>query len=354
MKYTCHSPKKIFTRFFFFTFLFFLMSIQVFSQEKLTAFKGKVPGGYNFWLHQPDTRNDTMNKPIPLILFLHGKSLSGSNMENVKRYGVLREVIKKRDIPAIVLAPQCPRGKSWEPEKIMKVVEYVQKNYNTDTNRFYVVGMSMGGYGVLRFAGAYPERIAAAVALCGGGFEKDGCKLSTIPLWIMHGTSDRAVPFSESEKIVKSIQKCNNGLNLKYDLLDNVGHGELARFFSMDELYDWLFLHTRANPMVTLTDTISVDHDLFLSRNKRQKKGEIKHITKKEIIEIDSVSVDLQTAEKNAPKSTANKSKTHIVKKGDTLSKIAKQNHTTTSKLCKLNHLNEKSILKIGQKIIVH
>ncbi len=329
------------------------MSSRVFSQEKLTAFKGKVPGGYNFWLHQPDIRKDTLNKPIPLILFLHGKSLSGSNMENVKRYGVLKEVIKKRDIPAIVLAPQCPRGQSWEPEKIMKVVDYVQKNYNTDTNRFYVVGMSMGGYGVLRFAGAYPERIAAAVALCGGGFEKDGCKLSTIPLWIMHGTSDRAVPFSESEKIVKSIQKCNNGLNLKYDLLDNVGHGELARFFSMDELYDWLFMHTRSNPLVTLTDTISVDHDLFLSRNKRHIKNEVKHKTTNNLIEIDSSIVELKTQENKIQKNNSNNSKTYRVKKGDNLSKIAKQNHTTTSKLCKLNHLSENSILKIGQKIII-
>ncbi len=338
----------------------FLISIVLFSwqskaiaQEKLTAFKDKVPGGYNFWLHQPNTHKETLNKPIPVILFLHGKSLSGSNMENVKRYGVLKEVIKKRDLPAIVIAPQCPRGQSWKPDKIIKVVDYVQKNYYTDTNRFYVVGMSMGGYGVLRFAGAYPERIAAAVALCGGGFEKDGCKLSTIPLWIMHGTSDKAVPISESEKIVKSIIKCNNGINLKYDVLDNVGHGELARFFSMDELYDWLFLHSKTRPLVTLTDTITVDHNLFLSRNKRHLKNEVKTKSKSEILEIDSVSNTVKIKEKNVTKNAANKSKTQIVKKGDTLSKIAKQNNTSVDKLCKINHLSKTSTLKIGQKIVV-
>lgn len=334
-----------------FSVLLSLLPNDVYSQEKLEAFKGKVPGGYNFWLHQPDTRNDTLNKPIPLILFLHGKSLSGSNMENVKRYGVLKEVIKKRDLPAIVLAPQCPRGSSWEPDKIMKVVDYVQKNYNTDTNRFYVVGMSMGGYGVLRFAGAYPERIAAAVALCGGGFEKDGCKLATIPLWIMHGTSDRAVPFSESEKIVQSIKKCNNGLNLKYDLLDDVGHGELARFFSMDELYDWLFLHTKDMPLVTISDSISVDHDLFLSRKKRQNKKELKQPKNQEHVILDTVT---KTKKQATTVSTTSKSNVYKVKKGDTLSKIAKKNNTSVSKLCKLNHLTEKSILKIGQKIIVN
>ena len=58
------------------------------AQEKLTPFINKVEGGYNFWLHEPDMKV-APNQPIPLLLFLHGKSLSGSNMEMVKRYGVL-------------------------------------------------------------------------------------------------------------------------------------------------------------------------------------------------------------------------------------------------------------------------
>lgn len=44
---------------------------------------------------------------------------------------------------------------------------------------------------------------------------------------------------------------------------------------------------------------------------------------------------------------------THTVKKGDTLSGIAKKYGTTVKKLCKLNGLTEKSTLKIGQKITV-
>lgn len=44
---------------------------------------------------------------------------------------------------------------------------------------------------------------------------------------------------------------------------------------------------------------------------------------------------------------------THTVKKGDTLSGIAKKYGTTVSKLCKLNGISEKSTLRIGQKITV-
>ena len=49
----------------------------------------------------------------------------------------------------------------------------------------------------------------------------------------------------------------------------------------------------------------------------------------------------------------APKNVTHKVKKGDTLSSIAKKYGTTVSKLCKLNGISEKKTLKIGQKLIV-
>ena len=44
---------------------------------------------------------------------------------------------------------------------------------------------------------------------------------------------------------------------------------------------------------------------------------------------------------------------THTVKKGDTLSSIAKKYGTTVKKLCKLNNISETTTLRIGQKIIV-
>jgi predicted peptidase len=101
--------------------------------------------------------------------------------------------------------------------------------------------MSMGGYGTLNFAGKYPELVAAAVALCGGGNVKDGCNLATVPLWIQHGALDNAVPISESEKIVKAIKSCNGGENLIYTRLPAADHGDLERIFRTDELYNWLF-----------------------------------------------------------------------------------------------------------------
>ena len=43
----------------------------------------------------------------------------------------------------------------------------------------------------------------------------------------------------------------------------------------------------------------------------------------------------------------------YTIKKGDTLSKIAKQHHTTVNKLCQLNGITTKTILKVGRKLRV-
>ena len=45
--------------------------------------------------------------------------------------------------------------------------------------------------------------------------------------------------------------------------------------------------------------------------------------------------------------------KYHIVKRGDTLSRIAVNNHTTVTKLCQLNGISKNATLRIGQRIRV-
>jgi predicted peptidase len=77
--------------------------------------------------------------------------------------------------------------------------------------------MSLGGYGTLDFAGTYPEKIAAAIALCGGSTLRDYHKLGDLPLWIVHGTADRAVSVKESQKVVAGMQQLGITSRLRFD-----------------------------------------------------------------------------------------------------------------------------------------
>jgi predicted peptidase len=230
-KKTASFGLKITLLFYFFIFT----TCSLFAQ--LSAEIGK--SDYPFLLNLPS--DSIMKTNPPILIFLHGRSLSGNNLDLVKRYGIITEIIKGRKIPAIVIAPQVQMGKSWEPEKILHVLQYVQSLYKTDSARIYVAGMSLGGYGTLHFAGKYPELVAGAVALCGGGNEKDACNLSQIPLWIEHGVHDKAVSVLESDKIVRAIRKCNDGENLIFVRNPTASHGSLERIFHTDIFYQWLF-----------------------------------------------------------------------------------------------------------------
>lgn len=221
----------------------FILGILSAQAYKIEAKRGEIKDSYNFWFYQPDSVSaDSESRPI--IVFLHGASLCGNNLERVRRYGTIDAIERGRKLDAYVVAPQNPGG-SWNPKKVMSIVDWAMENANVDSTRVYVVGMSLGGYGTIDVAATYPDRIAAAMAFCGGGTAKHLGKLNELPLWIVHGTGDKAVKVSESDKVVNAMKAVNKETpRLIYDRVPGMGHAQPARFFYMPETYDWLFEHS--------------------------------------------------------------------------------------------------------------
>lgn len=224
--------------------------------HQLKAFRSVIPNGYNFWIYTP-IGYDTVSTSVPVVIFLHGASLCGRDLARVRRYGPLDAVAKGRDIPALILAPQNPGG-AWNPDKIIDLLNWTRENYDIDTTRVYAIGMSLGGYGTLDLIGTYPEKIAAGMALCGGCTLKDQTKLGDLPLWIMHGTADRAIPVRYSKVVVEGMIARRQAQRLRYDWLPGASHGALARIFYMTETYDWLFSHTLADDKRPVNREVSI------------------------------------------------------------------------------------------------
>lgn len=223
----------------------------------LRPVKDSIPGGYDFWVYTPQDYYYSLDN-TPVIIFLHGRSLCGRNLNRVKRYGPLDAIVKGRQIDALVLVPQNPGG-SWKPDKINDVLEWTKKHYPMDSTRVYVIGMSLGGYGTLDFAGTYPDKVAAAMALCGGSTLKDVSGLGELPLWIMHGTADRAVPIKQSKVVVEQLKKEGKDKRLRYDWLKGASHGALARILYMTKTYDWLFSHSLIDKKRPVNKEIDID-----------------------------------------------------------------------------------------------
>ena len=312
--------------------LFILLCLMpMFSRAQLMSCRGFLEDGYDFWLYLPEDYEASVKKPV--VLFLHGRSLSGEDLDMVRQYGCINALQRGRDIDAIVIAPQAQTA--WDPSKLMDLYEWVKKYYKVDTNRFYVLGMSMGGYGTLDFVATYPDKVAAAMAMCGGATVKSLCGLTEVPLWIIHGTADRDVPVGCSERVVDSMNVCGNTSRLIFDKLNKVNHTKLARVFYLEQTYDWLFSHSLTDSSRLVNRNYTMSNELLNSAyDDLENKSDIK------IVELH-----------NPPK--GKDVKYHVVKKGDTLSSIAVENNTTVSILCKLNKIKKDTKLWVGRKIRV-
>lgn len=246
------------------------ISLGSFAQS-LTPMRGKVKDGYNFWFYNPDSTSDAQAKPV--VIFLHGASLCGNDLNRVKRYGTIDAIERGRALDAFVIAPQNPGG-AWKPSKINAILEWAEQHYNIDKDRVYVLGMSLGGYGTIDMAAAYPDKIAAAMAFCGGGTTKDFGALSQVPLWIVHGTADKAVPVSASDKVVAGIKATGDDSRLIYHRVPGMNHGKPARYFYLAESYEWLFSHSlkdrsrRVNKRTFSTDLLATAYK-DLGRNRK-------------------------------------------------------------------------------------
>lgn len=234
---------------------------------KMAAMTNKVKNGYDFWLYAPQVYFDQPNEKFPVVIYLHGAKLCGRGLRSFHKYLTLDAIAKGRDIETMVIAPQNSGG-GWKPERLNNILEWVVKNYNVDTTRIYVVGMSLGGYGAMDFVGTYPDKIAAAMALCGGCSLKDVQGLGTLPFWIIHGTADRAVTVGQSKKVVSALQEQGNDKLLRFDWLPGANHGQLARIFYLKETYQWLFAHTLSDKPRKVNRDININLNVMSSAYK--------------------------------------------------------------------------------------
>jgi predicted peptidase len=187
---------------------------------------------------------DYEQKPSwPLMLFLHGRGERGDDLALVKRNGPPKLIEEGKQFPFIVVSPQCPDEKSWEPFELTALLDEMVEKYKVDQDRIYLTGLSMGGFGTWDLATRTPSRFAAIVPICGGGDPRRAKALANLPVWVFHGAKDTLVPYQRSEEMVEALKK--NGGNVKFTLDPEAGHGVWNKAYAMPELYEWLLQQKR-------------------------------------------------------------------------------------------------------------
>jgi predicted peptidase len=157
----------------------------------------------------------------------------------------------QKKYPCFVLTPKCTNpdqgwGNTWQPAhsetmaKTLALVDALIKQYAIDTNRLYLFGISMGGFGVFSVLDKNPGKFAAAYAICGGSNMNAATRVMRTPLWIFHGDADDVVPVHLSRDIYNAIIQLG-GKKTRYTEYPGVKHNSWENAGREKALLPWLF-----------------------------------------------------------------------------------------------------------------
>jgi predicted peptidase len=188
---------------------------------------------------------DYEQKPSwPLMLFLHGSGERGDDLNLVKKHGPPKLIGAGQQFPFIIVSPQCPQGRWWEPVELATLLDEIAEKYKVDQDRIYVTGLSMGGFGTWSLAAYQPRRFAALVPICGGGEVYWSETLGRVPVWAFHGAKDPGVPVERSKQMVEALKK--DGGDPKLTIYPDAGHDSWSETYANPQLYDWLLQQKRS------------------------------------------------------------------------------------------------------------
>ena len=180
----------------------------------------------------------------PVLLFLHGVGECGDSLDLVKKHGPPKLIEEGWQLPFIVVSPQCPQGRCWNPVELAELLDEIVANYKVDQDRIYVTGLSMGGFGTFALAAYQPNRFAAIVPICGGGEPRTARIFAHIPAWVFHGARDPVVPVQRSREMVEALK--NAGGNVKFTIFPEAEHDSWTEAYANPGLYDWLLQQKRS------------------------------------------------------------------------------------------------------------
>lgn len=218
--------------------IIFLLANLLWLPNKQAEAQNKAPKvRYNYLTFLPENYDSLKNQLLPVIFYLHGRSVSGTNINRVKQYGLPYFLDKGKKLDFIVVAPQCPWGKNWASENWLDTIyAEISTQYRIDSARVYLTGMSLGGFGTWELANRYPHTFAAIAPLCGGAKDEWADNLTHLPIWVFHGAKDKQVPVSRSDRMVKALEK--REAPVTYSRLAGKGH-DIHRVYDDDRLYKW-------------------------------------------------------------------------------------------------------------------
>ena len=207
------------------------------------------------------------SKPFPVVTVLHGAGERGTD-NSAQLKNMVAKLFNQENSPylnSIVIAPQCPwtnsdgteaRWVDWNWEQgnystqsiaesnelnaVYELLSGLNDKMATDTSRYYIMGLSMGGFGTWDMLARHGDMFAGAVAICGGGDPSRADVLKDIPIYVVHGTNDPSVPFAGSQGMVAAIENAGGAI-VEFDIRQGANHFVWDYVGESTDIAKWLF-----------------------------------------------------------------------------------------------------------------
>ena len=231
----------------------FVYEVQIGTEKVKLPFAIYLPVGYE----------EDKNRHWPMVVFLHGGSEIGTDLNGVFPHGVSHEMLANpkmaKNLPFIVCLPQTNVGKGnpntpdvytgWDGNMILAVdalVKILPDYYRIDRDSMSITGLSMGGNGSWAGLNGDPDLWAAAVPFSGRALanpEAFAKKMKYCSIWIISGTLDTPAFVNGAKNMHKAL--VDAGCESQLRLIPNVGHWSWLEYYGNPEFYQWLLRQKR-------------------------------------------------------------------------------------------------------------
>ena len=237
----------------------------------ITASNGQFIGFYEY---KPTNYNPTATKKYPLIIFLHGIGERGngtSDLAKVTYHAIPRMIAAGGTMtyknPAtgqletfLVLSPQLSTSYgSWETFYVDEMLKYAKQNLNYDPSRVYLTGLSLGGGGTWKYAGASltnAQQFAAIASVCPSCEYNPGTLESTIVaakvgVWSFHAMDDNICSYVCTNYPIDIVNNLKPATPAKKTLYPTGGHYIWEIVYSNPEVFEWFLGQSRGSTPVS-------------------------------------------------------------------------------------------------------
>lgn len=200
------------TRSLLFAIFAILSSLSAIGQNQTARLTPQNQIGYYEYLPPGYESNTDL---YPVVFFFHGMGERGNGtteLAKIANLGPPRSVRDGYKFPFILISPQLKSSYGvWPSSYIDEVVEHARSYLRIDPSRMYFTGLSLGGGGTWEYVATYPQKVAAAVPVCGGyNTLSKACIYANnnIPIWASHGDKDGVVPMARTVNMINAINAC--------------------------------------------------------------------------------------------------------------------------------------------------